>query len=126
MYAAPQDHPEDTELPVPLQWRVALKQIADALVDGQEPAGIAPLLCASVDRRSLEISRENIAGYPDPIGPLTEATWVTSICHRAADRRDLLIDLCCVDGSVSDLVRHARVRVDGGQYMLEVRLVYVP
>jgi hypothetical protein len=126
MHAAPEDYPEDTELPVPLQWRVALKQIADALVDGQEPAGIAPLLCAPVDPRSLEISRENIAGYPDPIGPLTEATWVTSICRRAADRWDLLIDLCCVDGSVSDLVLHARVRADGGQYTLEVRLVYVP
>ena len=94
MYAAPEDYPENTELPVPLQWRVALKQISDAFVDGQEPAGIGPLLCAPVDPRSLEISRENIAGYPDPIGPLTEATWVTSICDRAADRWDLLIDLC--------------------------------
>lgn len=126
MYAAPEDYPEDTELPVPLQWRAALKQIADALVDGQEPAGIAPLLCAPVDPRSLEISRKNIARYPDPIGPLTEASWVTSICHRAEDRWDLLIDLCCVDGNVSDLVLHARVRADGSQYALEVHLVYVP
>jgi len=126
MYGKPEEYPYETELPVPLLWRAALKQIADTLVDGQEPAGIAPLLCAPVDPRSLEISRENIAGYPDPIGPLTEASWVTSICHRAADRWDLLIDLCCVDGSVTDLVLHARVRADGSQYQLEVWLVYVP
>lgn len=114
---------DDSEQPVPDAWREALKTIADAFVLGALPLGPS---IRTVDPETATINPANIAAYPDPIGPLHEASWTTSIHARADDHWQVLVDLSTVDGETSDLVLHVRVfEVEDG-FKFEPGLIYVP
>ena len=117
---------EDRERPIPLVWRAPLKPIVDALVRGEVPASAAPLIVGAVDPDNLRINRENIADYPDALGPLGDAAWQSSVYIWMAGHWDVLIDLMTEDGEISDLVLAARIIEAGDQFMIEPGLIYVP
>lgn len=79
-----------------------------------------------IDAKSVEVSFDNIRGYPAAIGPLNDASWTTSICAWMGNYWAVLIDLTTHDGSPSDLVLHGKVFDVGDGVEFEPGLVYVP
>lgn len=114
---------DDSECPVPDAWRGMLKTIADAFVAGTLPLGPG---IRAIDGEVATINAANIAAYPDPIGPLREASWTTSIHARAEDHWHVLIDLSTAGGETSDLVMHVRVFETADSVEFEPGLIYVP
>jgi len=117
---------EDQELPVSSAWRLALKEIADALVLRTPIPDIDGVLISPIDDDQLGICRENIMDYPDPLGPLTAESWKTSVSVWSVGYWAVLVDLITSSGEVSDLVFHAKVMEHEGQYLIEPGLIYVP
>lgn len=117
---------ETDEHPIPVVWRAALKQVADLLVRGDQPATVAPLIVATLDSDTNEISHQNIAVYPDALGPLADKAWDTSVYIWMGDHWDILIDLTAANGETSDLVLHAKIRESGEQFTIEPGPIYVP
>lgn len=112
-----------TQSPVPRNWRPILKSIADALIQKRVPSGpsIRP-----VDPRILEINAANVADYPDPIGPLQEVAWTTSVSSNQGDHWEVLVDLSTSSGKTSDLVLEVKVFRVGEQLQFQPRLIFVP
>ena len=81
---------------------------------------------AEIDAEKLKISLANIAAYGEPVGPLRDSSWQTSIYRWMGDHWDVLIDLTTPEGEVTDLVLRAKVRSTLSGYMIEPGLVYVP
>ncbi len=114
---------EGLEQPIPAAWRATLKDVVDALVAGRLPEGDS---IRSIDAKAAEVSFENIRRYPDAAGPLSEASWTTSICAWMGGYWEVLVDLTNLDGSPSDLVLHAKAYDADGHIEVEPYMVYVP
>ncbi|WP_299986141.1 hypothetical protein [uncultured Ruegeria sp.] len=114
---------ENSEGSVPTRWRPVLKFIADALVSGRPPISLG---IRAVDADALKISIGNIADYPDVIGPLTEASWKTSVYIWTGSYWDVLVDLISETGEISDLVLQVKVYPTGQEYEFQPHLVYIP
>jgi hypothetical protein len=114
---------EGREQPVPTGWRLALKTIADAFTEGRIPTGAG---IRSVTLDTAKINFENIRRYPDATGPLTDASWHSSICVWMGNHWDVLVDLSTVSGERSDLVLHAEVFEVDGRAEIAPGLIYVP
>jgi len=117
---------EDQELPIPSAWRLALKQIADALVLQTSIPQLDGFLVSPVEKNQLGICQENIRDYPDPLGPLSIESWKTSVSVWSAGYWSVLVDLTTTSGDVSDLVFHAKVMEREDRYLIEPGLIYVP
>ena len=117
---------EDQELPVPSAWRSALKEIADAFVLRTTIPQIDGFLIGPMKKDQLKICRENIGDYPDPLGPLTEESWKTSVSVWSAGYWSVLVDLTTTSGEASDLVLHTKVMEREDRYLIEPGLIYVP
>lgn len=117
---------EDQELPVPSAWRLALKEIADALVLRTTIPQIDGFLISPTEKDQLRICRENIGDYPEQLGPLAEESWKTSVSVWSAGHWSVLVDLSTTSGEVSDLVFHAKVMEREDRYLIQPGLIYVP
>lgn len=117
---------EGDECPVPEKWRSSLKRLADAYTVQGELSEDGDVLTPKLDADVLEISRANIADYPDAMGELADSSWATSIHVWQGSHWEVLIDLTTENGQVSDLVLHCRVAQVDGAYVVEPGLVYVP
>ncbi|WP_440590415.1 DUF7668 domain-containing protein [Parvularcula maris] len=111
------------ELPVPTMWRPQLKQLADDMVFGRQPSGPAFRQPSS---DILDISSANISAYPDMIGELRDASWLSSIHVWNGAHWEVLLDLTNVAGAVTDLVLHVSVLELNGAYEFEPGMIYVP
>lgn len=111
----------DNEVPVPMEWREALANIANALTLDAFPENIQ-----KPEQDILEINNQNIKAYPDAIGPLSEKSWDTSITVWQGEYWAVLIDLSDEYGETTDLVLHAKVKENDGEYQFEPGLIYVP
>lgn len=113
----------DVEQAVPTEWRATLKTIADAFVEGRKPMGPG---IGDVDTQTLEISQKSITDYPDSFGELSAESWKTSVYLWMDGYWQVLVDLSNSDGETSDLVLHVQVFPEGGGYLFQPGLVYVP
>lgn len=114
---------EGREQPIPGRWRGPLKQVADAFADGRIPTGDG---IRSVNAKVAKVNFENIEDYPDPTGPLRDASWNSSICVWEGNHWQVLVDLTTVSGERSDLVLHAKVFELDDRLEIEPGLIYVP
>ncbi len=108
---------------MPTGWRAELKRVADAYVAGEVPEGDG---IERPDVRSFEISRANLADYGEPMGPLAEVAWESSVMAWQGGYWQVLVDLTDLNGERSDLALHARVTPVGDGVLIEPGLVYVP
>ena len=113
------------ERPVPHSWRPALKSLADYIVCDIPSESHPGVSLEAIDNDSLSISRANMEAYPAQFGPLSCASWDSSVYIWMQDHWDILIDLTTRDGKVSDLVLHASAREAGDELSMRVGLVYV-
>lgn len=117
---------EEEELPIPHLWRPTFKAIVSAFVkqDYGLSAGVKNVSPVSVN--TAEQIKEYIEDYGEELIELPNEAWDTSvyICYR--NYWNVLIDLFTKEEGLSDLVLNAEVREVKGEYIVEVRLVYVP
>jgi len=114
------------EIPVPLVWRDALKQVADNLTLGLPIEQKEGVRCVPMENDSKSISLANIEQYPEELGILSDVTWKSSVCLWHETYWGITVDLYTVGGEPSDLILDARVYEDGQMYRIEPYLVYVP
>lgn len=117
---------EGQELPVPSDWRPALKLLADAVVFNSRLPTIDGFIFDGIDEESGLINHSNISDYPDSLGPLAAASWTSSIYKWGEGCWRVLVDLTTDTGEVSDLVLHAKITERGSAYAIEPGLIYVP
>lgn len=117
---------EDHELPIPTEWRLALKQLADKIVLGAEIEALPNIEIGLIDSETVSSHNYNIEGYPDKLGPLQESSWKTSIYIWDSPYWQVLVDLADENGNISDLVLHARIHETAQGFLIEPGLVYVP
>lgn len=117
---------DDAEHYIPEAWRTTLREIADALVDGDYELRHHPVEgVAPVSSATAELIAANVSAYGDALAPLNDATWERSVYRWMDGYWQLLVDLTTVTEPVSDLTLHMRLR-DGDGYRLEIDSVHVP
>ena len=116
---------EEQEHPVPSVWRSKLRDIAEALKDGnfnlRGLADVDPL----DDATAARITR-NINDYGCALTSLPDASWDTSVCRWQVEYWEVLVDLFTVEEGCSDLVLHVHVFERVGGFDFKVHLIYVP
>lgn len=117
---------EGQELPVPNAWRPALKLLADAVVFHSPLTTVDGFIFERIDEESVLINQSNINDYPESLGPLTAASWTSSIYIWDEGYWRVLVDLTTDAGEVSDLVLHAKITERESAYAIEPGLIYVP
>ncbi len=116
---------EEQEHPVPSVWRSKLRDIVEALKDGNFNlcglTGVDPL----DDATAAGIAR-NINDYGCALTSLPDASWDTSVCQWQIEYWEVLVDLFTVEEGRSDLVLHVHVHEQVGGFDLKLHFVYVP
>ena len=123
--AVPIQKDEEREHPVPSAWRVTLREIADALKEGNfSLAGIENV--NPLDDEMAAGIAQNIADYGCTLSQLPDESWETSVCQWQLEYWEVLVDLFTVEEGRSDLVLHVEVYEEEGGTTFKVHLVYVP
>lgn len=116
---------EEREHPVPSLWRSKLRDIAEALKDGNfNLFGVADV--APQDDDAASAIARNIKHYGFTLTSLPDATWATSVCQWQLDYWEVLVDLFTVEEGCSDLVLHVHIFERSGGFDFKVHFVYVP
>lgn len=117
---------DDAEHPVPELWRPRFRRIASAFAAGDfrlrdHPVdGVAP-----IDAATARAIARNIAAYGEPLVPLSDATWATSVCRWMDGYWQVLVDFSTEAEPVSDLTLHGKLLGPDG-LRLEITSVHVP
>ena len=116
---------EEQEHPVPSVWRSKLRDIAEALKDGN--FNLRGLACVDpLDDATAAGIAGNINDYGCALTSLPDASWDTSVCQWQVEYWEVLVDLFTVEEGCSDLVLHVHVFERVGGFDFKVHLVYVP
>lgn len=122
----PVERDENSELPVPTEWRETILSIVARFADEDYELrcgvkGVLPV--PSSDAAQIE---KSIKSYGDKLAPLSPETWNTSIYQATAGGWEVLIDLYTVNEGASDLVLFIFVQETNTDYRFEVQSVHVP
>lgn len=116
---------EEQEHPVPSVWRSKLRDIAEALKDGNfNLHGLADI--DPLDDATVAGIAQNINDYGCTLTSLPHASWDTSVCQWQLEYWEVLVDLFTVEEGRSDLVLHVHVFEQVGGFFFKVHFVYVP
>lgn len=116
---------EVQEHPVPSEWRSKLREIADALNDGN--FNLHGLECVEpLDEATAAGIARNIDAYGCSLTALPDESWDTSVCQWQLAYWEVLVDLFTVEEGRSDLVLHVNVFEEAGSFVFKVHFVYVP
>lgn len=121
----------EAQRPIPSAWRPVIREIVNAFVnedyDLSAPiAGVAPISAEEAAR-----IRDYIQDYGATLTGLSDETWDSSVCIWTGKQWDALIDLWTLSEGRSDLVLSLRVSeeadgADGGGFLFQIYMVYVP
>ncbi len=117
---------DDVQRPVPTVWRSVLREIVEAIRQGD--AGLASQLpsVSDVDPESAAQIREYVMDYGETLVALPEEAWESSVALWFEGFWQVLVDLWTEPMTRSDLVLHVKVFEEGAGYRFDVGLVYVP
>ncbi len=117
---------DDVQRPVPTVWRSDLREIVEAIRQGD--AGLASQIpsVSDVDPESAAQIREYVMDYGETLVALPEETWESSVALWFEGFWQVLVDLWTEPMTRSDLVLHVKVFEEGAGYRFDVGLVYVP
>ncbi len=116
---------EVREHPVPSEWRVKLREIADALKDGN--FNLRDIECVEpLDDGTAAGMARNIDAYGCTLMTLPEECWDTSVCQWQMEYWEVLVDMFSVEEGRSDLVLHVNVFAQSDRFDYKVHFVYVP
>lgn len=114
-----------SELPIPQEWRAAIKEIAAALAAGNY--GLEGLRNAALGQYvTAEDLAENVADYGCVLVYLPDETWDTSRYIEVGDWWEAIVDLFTKEEGRSDLALHLTIREEKDRCRFYVRSVHVP
>lgn len=117
---------EEEELPIPHVWRPTFKAIVSAFVkqDYSLSAGVKGV--NPVSTSTSDQIQEYIKDYGEELIELPIEAWDTSVYIWDGNYWNVLIDLFTKEEGLSDLALNAEVREIDKEYIVDVKLVYVP
>ena len=117
---------EDNELPIPSIWRLKFKEIISAFVkeDYNLSSEIKNVTPVSVE--TAKQIKEYIEDYGEQLIELPNETWNSSTYIYYGNYWNVLIDLYTKEEGFSDLVLNAEIRENNNEYIIDIKLVYVP
>ncbi|KLT63871.1 hypothetical protein AB669_19235 [Pedobacter sp. BMA] len=126
MIEIPVEKNEEEELPIPQVWRPIFKNIVRAFVDKDYKLSLGVDNVNPISDETAEQMQEYIEEYGEELIDLPEETWDTSVYIYYGDYWNVLIDLFSKDEGLSDLVLNAEVREKDNNYVVDIKLIYVP
>ena len=112
--------------PIPEGWRSTLREVANALAEGDFSLTRAVSSVAPVPARMAESIQWNITSYGEALAPLSEQAWESSQCQWYGSHWYVLVDLWTVQSGRSDLVLFVRVFEVERDFRFEIESVHVP
>lgn len=117
---------EEEELPIPHVWRPAFKAIVSAFVKQDYSLTSEIENVNTVSKETAEQIKEYIEDYGEELIELPNETWDSSVYIYYESYWNVLIDLFTKEEGLSDLVLNAEVREHNNEYVIDIKLVYVP
>ncbi|WBX75321.1 hypothetical protein PG911_11705 [Tenacibaculum ovolyticum] len=117
---------EEEELPIPHVWRPTFKAIVNAFVEQDYKLSSEIKNVNPISDETAEQIKEYIEDYGEELIQLPDSTWDSSVYMSYGDYWNILIDLYTKDEGLSDLVLNAEIREFNNEYLIEIKLVYVP
>ena len=117
---------EEEEGPIPHVWRSTFEKIVKAFVEKDYSLNAPVKNVNAVSNDTAQQIKEYIEDYGEELIELPTATWDTSVYICYGNYWNVLIDLFTKDEGLSDLVINAEVREIDKEYIVDIKLVYVP
>lgn len=117
---------EEEELPIPHVWRETFKAIVSAFVKKDYSLTSEIENVNAVSKETAEQIKEYIEDYGEELIELPNETWDSSVYIYYENYWNVLIDLFTKEEGLSDLVLNAEVRKHNNEYLIDIKLVYVP
>ncbi len=117
---------EHRQQPIPSAWRAAFCDIVESLKQDHYDVERRITNVRPISEKTAAKIANNVKAYSVRLASLPEGTWQTSVCQWMRGYWDVLIDLYSIEEGASDLVLDARVYEEGGGYVIDVHMVYVP
>lgn len=117
---------EEEELPIPHIWRPVLKAIVNAFINQDYNLSSEIKSVNPISSETAEQIKEYIEDYGEELIELPAETWDSSVYISYGDYWNILIDLYTKDEGLSDLVLNAEIREENNEYLVDIKLVYVP
>ena len=126
MYEIIVEKNEEEEGPIPHVWRPIFKKIVKSFVEEDYILSAEIKNVNPVSSDTAKQIKDYIEEYGEELIELPEETWNSSVYISYGSYWNVLIDLFTKEEGRSDLVLGAEVREKNKEYVIEVRLVYVP
>lgn len=117
---------EEKTLPVPHVWRPIFSAIVKSFVKKDYKLAYRINHVKPVSLNTANQIREYIEDYGEELIELPEEAWDTSVYIYCGDYWSVLIDLYTKTEGQSDLVLELEVREANKEYVVDIKLVYVP
>ncbi|WMS88816.1 DUF7668 domain-containing protein [Pleionea litopenaei] len=117
---------QESEGPIPLEWRSVFIDIVNSLVCGEYQSLNRINAVRPVSDGIKDQIRNYIEAYGEQLIPLPEETWQSSVCIYMGEHWDVLIDLWTMSEGRSDMVLSAKVFENDSEYEVDIGMVYVP
>lgn len=117
---------EEEELPIPHIWRPIFMEIVNAFVkkDYSISSGIKNV--NPISNETAEQIKEYIEDYGEELIQLPNESWNSSVYICYGKYWNILIDLYTKNEGLSDLALNAEVREENNEYIIDIKLVFVP
>ena len=120
------DKNEEEELPIPHAWRPTIKAIVSAFVNQDYNLSSEIKNVNPISNETAQQIKDYIVDYGEELIELPEETWNSSVYISYGNYWDALIDLYTKTEGRSDLVLDVEIREDNNEYVVDIKLVYVP
>ena len=117
---------EDAAHPIARGWRQTLRDIVNALGEGDYALARGVQFVAPVPAATADQIRRYIADYGETLAELPDDTWKTSVSQWVGTHWDVLVDLWTIESGVSDMVLNTRVLEVDNAFRFEIVSVHVP
>lgn len=117
---------EEGAHPVAVVWRETLRDVVNALAEGDWDLSRGIASVAMPSRESAEQMRAYVEDYGEALAPLPEEAWDTSVAQWMRTHWEVLLDLHTLVAGRSDLVLHLRVFEAENGFRFELDSLHVP
>jgi hypothetical protein len=117
---------EEEELPIPHIWRPTFKAIVNAFVEKDYNLSSEIKNVNPISSKTAEQIKEYIEDYGEELTELPNETWDSSVYICYGNYWNVLIDLYTKNEGLSDLALNVELREINNEYIVDIKLVFVP
>ena len=117
---------DDDEYLIPGVWRPTLREIVDAIAEGDYELSRGIAFVAPTGSATAKYIRENIEDYTGTLVRLPEESWSSSVYRWMRTHWYVVVDLWTLEEGRTDLALIVNVFESGEGFRFEVESVHVP